>query len=39
LVLIFWAIAIIGFILPLIIGRKVKAQMHERGDHEGSTSD
>ena len=34
-----WLVAIIGFILPLIVGRKVKAKMHERGDDEGSISD
>ncbi|MGJ8583953.1 MAG: tripartite tricarboxylate transporter permease [Marinosulfonomonas sp.] len=34
-----WVIAIVGFVLPLIIGRKVKAQMHERRDEEGSISD
>ncbi|MBS0126761.1 tripartite tricarboxylate transporter permease [Thetidibacter halocola] len=34
-----WAVAIIGFILPLVFGRRVKAQMHERRDEEGSISD
>ncbi|WP_425072427.1 tripartite tricarboxylate transporter permease [Sagittula sp. S175] len=34
-----WAIAIIGFILPLIIGARVKAGMHARRDEEGSLSD
>ena len=29
-----WLVAIIGFILPLIVGRKVKAKMHERGDDD-----
>ena len=37
--IVLWAIAIIGFILPLIVGRKVKARMHERGDEEGSLTD
>jgi putative tricarboxylic transport membrane protein len=34
-----WAIAIIGFVLPLIIGARVKAKMHARRDEEGSISD
>ncbi|TNE46682.1 MAG: tripartite tricarboxylate transporter permease, partial [Sphingomonadales bacterium] len=34
-----WTIAIVGFVLPLIIGRKVKSQMHERRDEEGAISD
>ena len=34
-----WAVAIIGFILPLIVGRKVRTRMHERRDEEGSLSD
>ena len=34
-----WAVAIIGFVLPLFVGRIVKKRMHERGDEEGSTSD
>ena len=34
-----WAIAIVGFVLPLFFGRKVKASMHERRDEEGSISD
>lgn len=34
-----WAVAIIGFILPLIVGRKVRARMHERQDEEGSLTD
>ena len=34
-----WVIAIVGFILPLIIGARVKAQMHARRDAEGSTAD
>ena len=39
LALFLWAIAIIGFILPLIIGAKVKKGMHERRDEEGAISD
>ena len=34
-----WAVALTGFVLPVIIGRKVKAQMHRRRDEEGSLSD
>ncbi|MGI3164605.1 tripartite tricarboxylate transporter permease [Pseudooceanicola sp. 200-1SW] len=34
-----WAVAIIGFILPLFFGRKVKQKMHERRDEEGAISD
>ncbi|MGY3438066.1 MULTISPECIES: tripartite tricarboxylate transporter permease [unclassified Marinovum] len=34
-----WAIAIIGFILPLIFGARVKAKMHQRRDEEGAISD
>lgn len=34
-----WAIAIIGFVLPLIVGARVKARMHKRRDEEGSISD
>ena len=34
-----WAIAIIGFLLPVFLGRKVKSRMHERGDEEGSITD
>ena len=34
-----WSVAIIGFILPLFVGRVVKARMHARRDTEGSTSD
>ncbi|KJZ17984.1 tripartite tricarboxylate transporter permease [Loktanella sp. S4079] len=34
-----WVIAIIGFVLPLIIGRKVKSQMHASRDQEGSVAD
>ncbi|WP_193143022.1 MULTISPECIES: tripartite tricarboxylate transporter permease [unclassified Meridianimarinicoccus] len=34
-----WLFATIGFILPLIVGRKVKSKMHERRDEEGSISD
>ena len=39
LALTLWAIAIAGFVLPVIVGRRVKAQMHARGDAEGSTAD
>ncbi|GAA6202788.1 tripartite tricarboxylate transporter permease [Aquicoccus sp. SU-CL01552] len=34
-----WAIAIIGFVLPLIVGARVKAGMHARRDEEGAISD
>ena len=34
-----WAVAIVGFVLPLVVGRVVRARMHERGDAEGSISD
>ncbi|WP_238365765.1 tripartite tricarboxylate transporter permease [Mesobacterium pallidum] len=34
-----WAIAIIGFILPVVIGRTVKSRMHARKDEEGAISD
>jgi putative tricarboxylic transport membrane protein len=32
-----WTIALIGFVLPLIVGRRIKAKM--RRDEEGSLSD
>ena len=34
-----WAIAVIGFVLPLIVGARVKARMHARRDEEGAISD
>ncbi|WP_417722106.1 tripartite tricarboxylate transporter permease [Salipiger sp.] len=34
-----WAIAIIGFILPIFLGKVVRARMHARRDEEGSTAD
>lgn len=34
-----WAIAIIGFVLPVIIGRRVKAQMARPKDEEGTLTD
>ncbi|MBP0482459.1 tripartite tricarboxylate transporter permease [Sagittula salina] len=34
-----WAIAILGFVLPLLVGARVKAKMHARRDEEGSISD
>ncbi|PTV96584.1 putative tricarboxylic transport membrane protein [Rhodobacter aestuarii] len=34
-----WTVAIVGFVLPLFIGRIVKARMHERGDEEGAITD
>ena len=37
--IVLWAIAIIGFLLPVFFGRKVKSRMHERGDEEGSITD
>jgi len=39
LALTLWAIAIIGFIMPLIVGRAVRSRMHARRDTEGSISD
>jgi len=39
LALTLWAIAIIGFVLPLIVGARVKAGMHARRDDEGAISD
>jgi putative tricarboxylic transport membrane protein len=34
-----WAVAIIGFILPLIFGKMVKAGMRRKSDEEGSIRD
>ena len=34
-----WTISVIGFILPLFVGRMVRARMHARRDTEGSISD
>ncbi|MGR3579553.1 MAG: tripartite tricarboxylate transporter permease, partial [Sagittula sp.] len=34
-----WTVAIVGFILPLIIGARVKAGMRRQGDEEGSLRD
>ena len=34
-----WSIALIGFVLPLIVGARVKAKMHQRRDEEGAISD
>ena len=34
-----WAVAITGFILPLIFGARVKAKMRQRRDEEGAISD
>ena len=34
-----WTVAIVGFVLPLFVGRFVKTRMHERGDTEGSVTD
>jgi putative tricarboxylic transport membrane protein len=34
-----WSVAIVGFVLPLFVGRMVKARMHARRDEEGSTAD
>jgi putative tricarboxylic transport membrane protein len=34
-----WSVAIVGFILPLVIGRRMRARMHARRDEEGSISD
>jgi len=39
LALTLWAIAIIGFVLPLIVGARVKKGMHARRDEEGALSD
>lgn len=34
-----WTVAVVGFILPIFVGRIVKARMHARRDTEGSLSD
>jgi putative tricarboxylic transport membrane protein len=34
-----WAIAIIGFVMPIIFGRVVKNKMRQRKDEEGAISD
>jgi putative tricarboxylic transport membrane protein len=34
-----WVVAITGFLLPVVVGRRVKAQMHRRRDTEGSIGD
>ena len=34
-----WAIAVVGFVLPLFVGRIVMSRMHAKRDAEGSTSD
>ncbi|WP_349295737.1 tripartite tricarboxylate transporter permease (plasmid) [Thioclava sp. 'Guangxiensis'] len=34
-----WVIALIGFAMPIIVGRKVKAGIHERKDEIGSIKD
>jgi putative tricarboxylic transport membrane protein len=34
-----WAVAIIGFILPMVFGRVVKGKMRQRRDEEGAISD
>ncbi|TYB81093.1 tripartite tricarboxylate transporter permease [Maritimibacter fusiformis] len=34
-----WTVAIVGFVLPIFVGRVVKARMHARRDTEGSLSD
>jgi putative tricarboxylic transport membrane protein len=34
-----WTVAVVGFILPIFVGRMVKARMHARRDTEGSLSD
>jgi putative tricarboxylic transport membrane protein len=34
-----WAVAIIGFILPVFVGKVIKARMRARRDQEGSMSD
>ncbi len=39
LALTLWVIAIIGFVLPLIVGARVKSGMHARRDEEGAISD
>ncbi|KUJ73157.1 tripartite tricarboxylate transporter TctA [Ruegeria marisrubri] len=34
-----WVIAFVGFILPLFVGRVIRARMHARRDEEGAISD
>lgn len=34
-----WTIAIIGFILPIFVGKVIKSRMRSRRDQEGSTTD
>ncbi|MBW0156828.1 tripartite tricarboxylate transporter permease [Sedimentimonas flavescens] len=34
-----WAFAILGFLLPIFVGRMVKMRMRQRGDAEGSVID
>ncbi|OIP86614.1 MAG: tripartite tricarboxylate transporter TctA [Rhodobacterales bacterium CG2_30_65_12] len=34
-----WTVAVIGFILPIFVGRMVRARMHARRDTESSTAD
>lgn len=34
-----WTIAIVGFVLPIFLGRVFRARMHARRDTEGSTAD
>ena len=34
-----WTVAIVGFILPIFVGKVVRARMHRRRDAEGSTVD
>jgi len=34
-----WTVAIVGFILPIVIGGRIKRRMHMSRDEEGSISD
>jgi putative tricarboxylic transport membrane protein len=34
-----WAVAIFGFVLPLIVGRRLKSSMRKKPHEEGSTKD
>ncbi|WP_102226558.1 tripartite tricarboxylate transporter permease [Acidimangrovimonas sediminis] len=37
--IILWIIAIVGFLMPIIFGRVLRARMRERGDDEGALTD
>ena len=37
--IVLWIIAIVGFVLPIVFGRVLRARMRERGEEEGSLTD